>query len=519
MGIEMETSRASSRAWPRGASPGSSPFAHPGSRWWLPTLAVLGAVWMVTRVASLRLSLWWDEAFTAQQYVRGGRATLLDPDAYVANNHVLFSALTWASTRFTGTSEPWLRLWAIGPATVATVAIVWWLWHRSGPAVAVLTTALMVTSTLWLAMSTQARGYGLVVLASTVMLMVVVHEDRDPTWRGEALVAASGLVAMATFPPTVALYLAHTGVWLVRRRSARLRLVVITATVGFATALVYLPLVDLLFERADRVGSRFADPISWWSPVMAPLQIVGGASFGVGSGLGPVSSAGATVAVGSRTVELGVGSVPGLLALVVGVVGIVVVLARLDRPLGIHLLAGLGGSIVLLAPAGFHLADRYISFLLPHATLAMAFGLAAMCGAFASRERPWTPVAVIAVAVGLVAATVPVVWQAATTPLQAFAEASAVIRAEPDATILVDSYHTGYRWYLDDLEVERVTEQSALDERLCDPDGVVFFARHPDQPLLEVPSCLSAVDERRFEHQRAPGHLSLWIVGSAADAS
>jgi len=479
---------------------------------WPLLLTGLAGWWLITRVASIRLGLWWDEAFTAQRYVREGPGTLLDPDAYVANNHVLFSALTWASTQVTGEADPWLRLWAVLPAAVATVVLVGWLWQRSGPVVASLAATMTVTSTLWLSMSTQARGYGLVVLAGTVLLVVVVHEDRMPTWGGDLLVAGSGLVAMATFPPTVALYLAHTGVWLLRRRTARLRLVALTAVVGLVTALLYLPLMAMLFERADRVGSRFADPISWWSPVIAPLQLVGGPSFGVGTGLGTVTSRDVTAAVGGMEIGLGVGSLPGIVALLVGLLGLFIVVARIDRPLGGHLVAGLGGSIVLLAPAGFHLADRYIAFLLPHVTVALAFGLAGLCGAFATAPRSWTPAATAALAVGLVVASAPVVWQAATTPLQAFAPAAEVMRDDPDATILVDKYHIGYRWYLDDLPVERVTDQAELDARLCDPQEPVFFAPDPDRPELEVPSCLSSENERRFVHQREPGFLQLWVA-------
>jgi hypothetical protein len=483
---------------------------------WITLTSAVVLVWLATRVSALRLGLWWDEAFTAQRYVRDAPATLLDPDAYVANNHVLFSALTWASSRVTGTSDPALRLWAIVPAALATILLVRWVWQRIGPAAGLLALTLTVTSTLWLTMSTQARGYGLVILASSILVIVVVTEDRRPTWRGDVLVAASGWVAMATFPPTVALYLVHTGVWLVRRRTARLRLVVLTSASGLLTAVLYLPLAPMLFERADRVGSRFADPITWWSPILAPLQIAGGPSFGVGTALGPVSAAGITTQVGTRTVELGLGSLPGLTAMVLGLLGLAV-LVRRDQPLAVHLLAGLGGAIALLGPVGFHLADRYLAFLLPHATIAVAVGLVVVADGVAVRlgTSDRAPVAVIVVI--LTAATLPVVWQASTTPVQAFADAAAFIRDRPDAVVVVDRYHTGYRWYLDDLPVERVPDQATLESLLCEPDGRVVFARHPDTPVLDVPACLTASDEHRFPHQRVPGHLSLWVVGDAGD--
>ena len=500
------------------STPGDRPDVAQGAshpRWWWALVVVIAGVVLVTRLAGLDLSLWWDEAFTAQRYIRGGPSTFLDPELYFANNHLLFTVLAWATSRLLGTSEMVLRLWAVLPALAGLAMLVAWLWRRHGPLVATVALTATAVSPLALANSIQARGYGLVLLSATVLLVVPVVQDRAPTLGGDLAVTTAGAVGMLSFPPVVALYLAHAGVWLLRRGRARWRLVMLTAAAGVVTAAVYLPLLDLLAERADRVGSRFADPITWWSPVIAPLQLVGGTSFALGRG------------------EVAVWTLPAVTALVLGLLGLVAAFAGVgpgqtathDRPLGWHLLAGLGGTVVLLAPAGFHLAERYVSFLLPHAVTAMALGLVALVTFGVSVRRrdaavgggprvadTVPPVVLAAILLAWVGASLPGLWWSATTPLQAFAPAAEEIRAHPDADVVVDSFHSGYQWYLDGIEVERITDQDELDQRLCAPDGPVIFARHPDTPPLEVPDCLGREHERRFTHQRDPGYLSLWVV-------
>lgn len=494
----------------------------PLPRWWPALLVLALAVFVATRIAGVQVSLWWDEAFTAHHYVRNGPGTWFDPERYVANNHLLFSMLTWASSRLLGTAEPALRLWAVVPGSLAVLGLAGWCMRRCGGVVATTVLVLSTTSALVLAMTIQARGYGLVLLAATLLLVLPVTlaapagapaapaapgpagtAVRPATarlpWTIDLAVAVAGAVAMTTFPPTVALYLAHTGAWLLHR-GQRIRLVLLTALTGALTLAVYRPLLELLLERSDRVGSRFADPITWWSPVVAPLQLVGGPAFGGGRG------------------AVDVWSLPAVAALLLGVAGLVVWWQR-DRWLAVHLLAGLGASIVLLAPAGFHLADRYISFLLPHATLALAGGVVGLATVVVGQRR--TPGVVGVLLALLLLASTPGLWWSASTPLQAFQPASELAlrarEAAPDTRLVVDSYHTGYRWYLDHVEVERITDQQELDDLLCQPEVPVVFLRHPDRPVLEVPDCLRAdpAAERRFAHQRDPGYLSVWVAGGA----
>ena len=63
--------------------------------------AFLGATLLLSRLADLDKSFWFDEVITARYFVRSGpRGILSGP--YVPNNHELFSLLAWATTRTFG---------------------------------------------------------------------------------------------------------------------------------------------------------------------------------------------------------------------------------------------------------------------------------------------------------------------------------------------------------------------------------------------------------------------------------
>lgn len=479
-----------------------------------PVVAAAGivlTVFTVLRARALTLPLWWDEAFTVQRYVREGPGTILNADAYVANNHVAFSFLTWVTTRFFGEGDVALRLMAFIPALVAVILILRYLTLRSTAVVAVIAGTLITTSTLWLTLSTQARGYGLVLLASTVMLLTVVNHDRRPRAGHDVTFAVAGGVAILTFPPAVAVYLAHAGMWLWRRPTRRMRLVIATASTGLVTALVYLPIIPLLLERSDRVGSRFAEPISWLSPILAPLQIAGGPSFGFGTGLGLAPSTGPVYLLFGRPLSFGVGTATGIAAALVGVLGLVYVARRHSGALGAQLIAGLGGSIVLLAPFGFHLADRYLSFLLVHVLIAMTFGVAALLGVFAAKPRINRAVVACLVALGL---ALPVTWPTANIPVQSFRPAALdALEARRDgAQLITDQYHVGFRVYLPGIPVERAADQQTLDTLVCFGDGPRVYLRNPDVDSYRVPACLANSEPVSYRQQREPGQIDVWYL-------
>jgi len=474
---------------------------------------LIGAVFMVLRLRAVTLPLWWDEAFTVQRYIREGPATILSADAYVANNHVLFSFFTWLTTRLLGEGDVAVRLFALIPAIVAVVLIVRFLIVSVNASVGLIALTLATTSTLWLTLSTQARGYGLVILASSVMLLTAVNNDYKPRLGHDITFALAGAVAILTFPPAVAVYLAHAGIWLLRRRRNRLRLFVTTLVTGVVTAVIYLPILPLLIERSDRVGSRFAEPIGWFSPILAPLQIAGGPSFGFGTGAGLTQSTGPTYFLFGNELVFGIGTATGIVAAILGVLGLIIVFVRVGSALGAHLVAGLGGSVVLLAPFGFHLADRYLAFVLVHSLIAMTFGVATLLGVFGqSSNRSQT--VVVAACVLAVAASLPVIWPAANIPIQSFRPAAldAADARQDGATIVTDHYHIGFRVYLPGVPVERAADQAALETLVCAADGPRVYLKNPDVTGYAVPSCLRDQAPVSYRQQRVPGTIDVWYL-------
>ncbi|MEX2532370.1 MAG: glycosyltransferase family 39 protein [Nitriliruptoraceae bacterium] len=479
----------------------------------LGAFVLVGAVFTVLRLRAVTLPLWWDEAFTVQRYIREGPTTILSADAYVANNHVAFSFFTWLTTRLLGEGDVAVRLWALIPAIIAIVLIVRFLIVHVNASVGLIALTFVTTSTLWLSLSTQARGYGLVILAATIMLLTVVNNDRQPRLGHDLTFAFAGAVAILTFPPAVAVYLAHAGVWLLRRRRNRLRLVITTFVTGVATAVIYLPILPLLIERSDRVGSRFAEPIGWFSPLLAPLQIAGGPSFGFGTGVGFTQSTGPTYLLFGTELVFGTGTVTGIVAAILGVIGLIVVFVRVSSALGTHLVAGLGGSIVLLAPFGFHLADRYLAFVLVHSLIAITFGAATLLGVF-GQSRNMSQTMVAAACVFAVVASLPVTWPSANVPIQAFRPAAldANEAHQDGATIITDHYHIGFRVYLPGIPVERAPDQATLETLVCDASGPRVYLKNPDVTTYSIPSCLRDQTPVTYRQQRAPGTIDVWYL-------
>jgi hypothetical protein len=472
------------------AAPPHQPQGAWSAAWWVAT-AILAAVWLWTRLTGLSRSLWWDEVFTARRYVLGGAAEIFDPERYSANNHVLFSLLSSWTSRLLGTDEAVLRLWVVVPALAATAIVVWLLWRRLGPAVAVLALGLMTLSWFAAMVQTEARGYMLGALAGAALLTVSVTQAREPRWSGDLLAAGAGVVGMLAFSPVMMLYLSHAGVWLLTRRTHRIRLVVCTAAAGLVTGLVLRPLLSTMLAGADRVGSRRADPVTWWSPVIEPLGLVGG-----------------------RGLE---GVLPGptwlgfWAAVVLGVLGLAVCFFR-DRALALQLLAGLGGTIVLLGLVDFHLRDRYIAFLLPHVFAAMAVGAAAALGLLRRGPSVWAGGAAVVVLFVLAVPSLPAVQHETNVPLQNFKEAAERMRAEDPATLVAPEPHQGYLYYLADLELTETDGQEELDEAFCEGERPAIWVHNPDREPDQEPAC---IDEARMEtaaHRGARGQMQWWVL-------
>jgi hypothetical protein len=198
------------------------------SRWRSPTLlpgailALSGLVLVWTRLLPLTQSMWADEVVTITVYAHPGPGAIFGH--YVANDHMLFELLAWATTGITGDhGTAAYRFWAVAPAIAAGALLAWWLWRRLDPWVAALFGALATASPLYFGLSVEARGYGLAFLAmSLVLIGADWFDERGGVWPLAVFVAGS-LIGIWTLPVFVLPVIAMGGLLALRASPTRRR--------------------------------------------------------------------------------------------------------------------------------------------------------------------------------------------------------------------------------------------------------------------------------------------------------
>jgi hypothetical protein len=156
---------------------------------------LLGSTLLISRLAGLDKSYWFDEVITVRYFVRAGpREILTGP--YIPNNHELFSLLAWATRWTVGESEIGLRLWSVLPFLAGVALVTVWLHTRLTPLSGVLFLFLATVSPLLLDLSRQARGYGLAFFAMSVLIVGALEADRD----GRTLAIAAACFAASWEP-------------------------------------------------------------------------------------------------------------------------------------------------------------------------------------------------------------------------------------------------------------------------------------------------------------------------------
>jgi mannosyltransferase len=195
-----------------------------------------------------------DEIVTASRVLRGGFWHAMDAVGFSESAPPLYYALAWLWTQVTGTGEFGLRsLSAL--AGVATVPAAYLLGvalkdRRVGLAAA----ALVAVNPMLVWYSQEARGYALLVLATTVSALFFVRAldsggRRDFIGWGIASGLALATHYFAVFPIAVeALWLLH------RRRGAATRGLVIVA--GFGLLLAPLVIHQMSYGHAEWIGNH-----------------------------------------------------------------------------------------------------------------------------------------------------------------------------------------------------------------------------------------------------------------------
>lgn len=456
------------------------------------TTAVAIALLCLSRLPGLGRSLWLDEVYTAWAYVLRGPGTIRDGAAYIPNNHVLFSWLTWGTSTVLGMGEVVLRVWALVPGLVAAAWLVWWIGGRvprTGWWVAAVATVLAAASPLHAMLVTEARGYGLVLLAATGTLIGGVEAVERARLRDDVVLAGSILVGLLTVPSFVVLAAVTAAVVLSGRRLHHLlRLAVLAAGVGAITLVWYRPMLARIVADTTGVGARWGEPATVLSPLVDTPGLLVTPSLGL--------LAGTSIATLLATVLLATGAVD---------------LWQRDRWLSVTVAVVPAGSMLVLAAIGFHLLPRYVAYLLPHALVATAAGSVAAIDALARRSRPLASV-VAGVALSIVfVGGWDAVGRAQTIPRQDFLGVSRIADAIAPVTTITGDDHVGLRYYLRSHDPQVVTAPAQLDALLCDAPGPVLYVAPVDGSGTDM-SCfeLAGFEVHRLAQDSAPGYLEIW---------
>lgn len=457
----------------------------------------------VLATSGLTRSLWWDEVYTAWAYVLRGPGTIRDPSAYIANNHVLFSGLTWATSRVLGTSEVVLRLWTVVPGMVAMAWLTLLVARRLDWTVAAVTAGLLALSPLHLRLVTEARGYGLVLLASVGLLAGATGAARSRAgWRDDLTLVVSAAVGTATVASMALPAAVVAGTTLVRRPRDRLRLLLLGGAAVMVVLAWYAPLLTPLTSSIGGVGARHGEQVTLLSPLFAPARLL----LLLPLENGPVGGVLAGSAVGRSLIAL----LLGALVLAGGLLAV-----RRDPELGWPILVLPLATVAASGLLGMHLLPRYVSGLLPAIVVAAAVALTAL-GRIAHRRFRRATVIVVTLGAMALAVTAAPILIAERSPRQALKDAAQVV-ADADADqVLLTSDDVAWRYYLrDQPTVVMDHEQQAAVLCVETARRVVVV-----DPMLGTDSPPPCAEERGLVPvilpQRAtPGFQRVWVPAAS----
>jgi len=473
-------------------------------------LSVLAIWFTIALTLQLFAPLWWDELYTYERYIAQGPITVITSD-YHSNNHRLYSFLAAVIVKPFGASEAVLRL----PAVIPTAASAWLLgsglrrWHGDVPAIAGM--LLFCFSPLLLVWTPQARGYGLAVLASTVLL-VSAHElatDSGPRLAGRWLVAlaVSTAVGIATLPHFV-LVAAFTwlAVMITRGRAAwHWSALVAMGTAVVAGAAIYVP--GLPGHFGDLTSGTRGKGMALVDAIAGPFRfLVEGRSWGgpmrelVGPFAGLVTSAVAVLVLA--------GLVEGLRR-------------RAMRPSALVLGLPVFGIFTLFAVRQVAIVDRTLLFLLPQLALGVALGVAAIMQLV--RDRGWRREWMRPVALGVLTMTIIAAvgaggvmlsaWLRA--PIEDYRLAVRTVLSEPGFEPVTDTrYVMGIAHYDKAGGIMRLSSEE-VDALLCNDLGGSFAYLYQPIGRREPPpeNCMTARGAFSVRiPQRHRGYFEVWFV-------
>lgn len=460
--------------------------------------AAVGAALIWTRFAGYGQSLWHDEIYTVQHYISRGPSAAFGHHG--TNDHVLFSVLAWLTVYLPGLGDSAYRLWSILPFIAGVVLTVHWLRRRAGDAVALAFALLATASPRLLALSTEARGYGLAFLAMALMTIAGYEAANEPAARWLSLFVAAGVVGCWTLP-TFLLPFAGTSAALLRLRDARRPLLGRLMVACLAIAGFYAISLPALIASS---GQRFGVQLPWHAPIS-------GSALELSAAFIPAADLRLT---GPQPIAVCL-VVPLLVA---GWRASRRRMTRLDAVTSAPILL----TFIVLTAGRFYVEVRFLSFLLVPLFIWAAFGLEA------SIARPRTPtrfisstyVGMIVVIAGFISA-----WAAITDarlPVEANRDAARAVASalEHSRGHLVVNTHApqDILFYLGSSKGLLTIEPSQLQRFLCSQHKMkLVFVQQPYGVRLASTSCLvkDGATVQVFRQRDRGGRISVWTIPAA----
>jgi hypothetical protein len=472
------------------------------------TLGVAGATVVLllwSRLAQLDASLWHDEAYTVLNYVNGGPREIFFGD-YRANNHVLFSLLTWATTGIVGHFDAAYRLWSVIPALGAVALVAWWTWRRLSPVAAAAVVVLATMSPLHFTLAPQARGYGLTLFAAAGMLVAADRASERGRVADVVLFGVFALVGTWTYPLFVLAVVFQAAVLAIQRDLRR----PVLATCGVAAAgtlLFYWPMLGRIVEQAPQ---RHSEQLPWYGPVSGPFNDLARPML--------------TVLFPERVDLLTSHSFVAATYVLFAALGVRWLWRHEQRALLAHLVVPVVGTYLTLTVARFYLKPRFTSFLLFYVIVLLSLGVVELWHVMrhVSVVRPliWAAIAAV-VLVG----SKDVIAQTriqAEVPYENFKFVSQIVNESGIDRVMTNSRaSTGLQYYLgsERLKVED-KDKGTLVRSFCYDLGPFIFVDHngfgsPDPNL----TCLRLRGAARVHvHQQARGSMDVWLVSGSNGA-
>jgi hypothetical protein len=462
------------------------------------SLAVLLA-W--SRLAGLSMSFWHDEVYTVVHFAGSGPSRIFSAD-YIPNNHVLFSLLSWVTTRLLGPSEVAYRFWGVAPAIAATGWLSWWALRRFGVLAGATVLLLMSVSPALFLVTREARGYGIALLA---MCGLVIQGDSALRNSEKAKVwpfIVFGTVGVLTLPVFV-LPFVFCAIPLVAVRSLRRRILIGITISGTLALSWYSPMLSQIVENSSQ---EFGEPVLWHSfASMSPSRLV----FPIARLLLP------------GDIEVPPPPDPGdsLLFLIVvhaafwSLIAIAFVRTWPSdrRPLLWLLVLPIVGTYGPLAAIGAWASFRHVSYLSVPWFALVAIGVGGLVDLVGKMRYPFL-VGTAALGVWIVFSFYPVADTVIQTPLENFKEAGRQVNESGLRRVVSNSARPdGLRHYMDPrLELLSAAELEGL---FCGQESGYVFIDHLFKSDEVDTACLEAKGEQGIPiNQRARGRITLWLV-------